>query len=585
MDRSQHSNANNDGTDAPPPFPVATTPDNMVFWQRSEADGGNVPASDGTNQDNSAADLTVCSPLTSNNRTNHCLTRGRPMTLVDLDLVPKITGVWGHDRISTAIQLLALWAAFTLTEPTCNRRAKCTPVFSTGITITVGETPPAQQVADAQWRAIIVSKTGAADSVSEAYNDATHRAKTTAIPLLGLYSQLSILRVLPETNWNMRSLLAATFLSLKLPDPVLSKETLRTRGYSLITAAIQAKLMLIELSMLESPAYQQELHAMAATQSVAEAGLLSNGMFCFKTKAGVDFEHKQQLATATCSNTPEPSQAQKDEATARAELRRELDELLKGLVAGIESARELFLAKRDRCAANIPLPTDLDKGNGDVSMASSAEAAATRQAQADVRYYNKAVEVLDACLANFGINSTVMLLTDSEALNDPFINGQIGSGPQAADLTQLRSAPLNTMGTAVANHLACFPTKDRVKQAAAIQRPEQLRFILDAPRYTTWRDPGQGIVIDLDTSDREFWVQFWADSAFLDDLGDHETEAVRATTQAAHDRQIDKKLRGWQTIATDASHHDPAGWATLAGLVDTTRSCKENSTAKRQRRH
>ncbi|KAM0790753.1 hypothetical protein ACM66B_004605 [Microbotryomycetes sp. NB124-2] len=141
------------------------------------------------------------------------------------------------------------------------------------------------------------------------------------------------------------------------------------------------------------------------------------------------------------------------------------------------------------------------------------------------------------------------------------------------------------MGTAVANHLACFPTEDRVKQAAAIQRPEQLRFILNAPRYTTWRDPGQGIVIDLDTSDREFWVQFWADLAFLDDLGDHETEAVRATTQAAHDRQIDEKLRGWQTIATDASHHDPAGWATLAGLVDTTQSCKENSTAKRQRRH
>ncbi|KAM0790754.1 hypothetical protein ACM66B_004605 [Microbotryomycetes sp. NB124-2] len=81
------------------------------------------------------------------------------------------------------------------------------------------------------------------------------------------------------------------------------------------------------------------------------------------------------------------------------------------------------------------------------------------------------------------------------------------------------------MGTAVANHLACFPTEDRVKQAAAIQRPEQLRFILNAPRYTTWRDPGQGIVIDLDTSDREFWVQFWADLAFLDDLGDHETEA------------------------------------------------------------
>ncbi|KAM0786731.1 hypothetical protein ACM66B_002170 [Microbotryomycetes sp. NB124-2] len=185
-------------------------------------------------------------------------------------------------------------------------------------------------------------------------------------------------------------------------------------------------------NMLESPAYQRELHAMAATQLVAQAGLLSNGMFCFKTKAG------------------------KDKATARAELRCELDELLKGLVAGIESARELFLAKRDKCAADIPLPTNLDEGNGDVSMALSAEAAATRQAQADVRYYNKAVEVLDAFLANFGIDSTVMLLTDSEALNDPFINGQIGNGPQAADLTQLRSAPLDTMGTAVANHLACW---------------------------------------------------------------------------------------------------------------------------------
>ncbi|KAM0787489.1 hypothetical protein ACM66B_003563 [Microbotryomycetes sp. NB124-2] len=254
----------------------------------------------------------------------------------------------------------------------------------------------------------------------------------------------------------MRSLLAATFSSLKLPKPVLSKETLRTRGYSLITAAIRAKLMLIELSMLKSPAYQQELHAMAATQLVAQAGLLSNGMFRFKTKARVDFEHKQQLATATCSNTPEPSRAQKDKATARAELRHKLDKLLKGLVAGIESARELFLAKRDKCVANIPLPNDMDGGNGNVAMASSAEATATKQAQADVCYYNKAIKVLDAFLTNFCTNNAVMLLTDSAALQDPFINGQIGNGPQAADLAQLRSAPLDTMGTAVADHLACF---------------------------------------------------------------------------------------------------------------------------------
>ncbi|KAM0789850.1 hypothetical protein ACM66B_006697 [Microbotryomycetes sp. NB124-2] len=205
------------------------------------------------------------------------------MTLTDLDLVPKITGVWGHDRILTAIQQLAPWAAFTLTEPTCDRRANGTPVFSAGITVTVGKTPPARQVANAQWKTVMVTKTGVANSVSEAYNDATHNAKTTAIPLLGLYSQLSILRVLPETNWNMRSLLAATFSSLKLPDPVLSADTLQTRGYSLLTAAIRAKLMLIE-SMLKSPAYQQELHAMAATQSVAQAGLLGHGLFCFKTK-------------------------------------------------------------------------------------------------------------------------------------------------------------------------------------------------------------------------------------------------------------------------------------------------------------
>ncbi|KAM0789083.1 hypothetical protein ACM66B_003143 [Microbotryomycetes sp. NB124-2] len=149
-----------------------------------------------------------------------------------------ITGVWGHDRILTAIQQLAPWAAFTLTEPTCDRRANGTPVFSAGITVTVGKTPPARQVANAQWKTVMVTKTGVANSVAEAYNDATHNAKTTAIPLLGLYSQLSILQVLPETNWNMRSLLAAAFLSLKLPNPVLSADTLRPKGYSLLTAAI-----------------------------------------------------------------------------------------------------------------------------------------------------------------------------------------------------------------------------------------------------------------------------------------------------------------------------------------------------------
>ncbi|KAM0790755.1 hypothetical protein ACM66B_004606 [Microbotryomycetes sp. NB124-2] len=236
----------------------------------------------------------------------------------------------------------------------------------------------------------------------------------------------------------MRSLLAATFLSLKLPDPVLSANTLWTRGYSLPTAAIQAKLMLIELSMLESPAYQQELHAMAATQLVAQAGLLSRGMFRFKTKAGVNFAHEQQLATATLSSTPKPPCAQKDKATAQADLQRKLDKLLKGLVAGIESARELFLAKHDKCVASIPLPNNMDRGNRNMAMALSAEAKATKQAQADVCYCNTAIEVLDTFLTNFGTNTTVMLLTDSEALNDPSINGQIGNRPQAADLAQLR---------------------------------------------------------------------------------------------------------------------------------------------------
>ncbi|KAM0791026.1 hypothetical protein ACM66B_004324 [Microbotryomycetes sp. NB124-2] len=221
----------------------------------------------------------------------------------------------------------------------------------------------------------------------------------------------------------MRSWLAATFSLLELPNPVLSADTLRTRGYSLLTAAIQAKSMLIEPSMLENPAYQRELHAMAATRSVAQAGLLGHGLFCFKTKAGVNFAHKQQLATATLSNTPKPLRAQKDKETAQADLRRKLDKLLKGLVAGIESARDLFLAKRDKCVANIPLPNVMDRGNGDVAMASSAEATATKQAQADVRYYNKAIEVLDAFLTNFDTNNAVMLLTDLAALQDLFING------------------------------------------------------------------------------------------------------------------------------------------------------------------
>ncbi|KAM0789084.1 hypothetical protein ACM66B_003144 [Microbotryomycetes sp. NB124-2] len=100
-----------------------------------------------------------------------------------------------------------------------------------------------------------------------------------------------------------------------------------------------------------------------------------------------------------------------------------------------------------------------------------------------------------------------------------------------------------------------------------------------------WRDPGQDIVINLDIPNSKFWLQFWADLAFLDDLGNHETEAVRATTQGAHDRQVEKKQRNWQTTATDASHHNPAGWAMLAGLTDTTQSCRDNRAAKRQQRH